>query len=259
MALITGAGSGIGAAAVDLFAREGAYVAIVDIDHDAACRTAAHLEEAVGPRRVLAVMADVALETDVVAALDATARSFGRLDIIYGKAGVQLARSAEDTTVEEWDRVLAVNLRALFLLAKHGVPHLRRAGGGAIISTASVSGMVGQVHRPAYVASKGGVMALTKALALDYAHERIRVNCVASGFVDTPLQPRPRAPGAESVLTIRVTRTPIERLVQPEEVAATALFLASDEAAGVTGATLVVDGGLLAGFEYPPSSGSEER
>ena len=245
-ALITGGGMGIGREAAVLFAREGARVVIGDID-DAAARETVRLVEATGGE-ALAVTGDVALEADVERMVEEGVRRFGALHVLYCNAGVlwkDRDRSVLETKEEWWDRVIAINLKSVFWVTKHGIPHLRRAGGGSVIVMGSVSALVGFTRaQDAYTAAKGGLISLTKSLAIQFAKDRIRCNIIHPGIVDTPLQ----SPYLNDALRREFeTGIPIGRIAQPREIASVALFLASDDASYMTGAELVVDGGFTAG------------
>ena len=245
-ALITGGGMGIGREAAVLFAREGARVVIGDID-DAAARETVRLVEATGGE-ALAVTGDVALEADVERMVEEGVRRFGALHVLYCNAGVlwkDRDRSVLETEEKWWDRVIAINLKSVFWVTKHGIPHLRRAGGGSVIVMGSVSALVGFTRaQDAYTAAKGGLISLTKSLAIQFAKDRIRCNIIHPGIVDTPLQ----SPYLNDALRREFeTGIPIGRIAQPREIASVALFLASDDASYMTGAELVVDGGFTAG------------
>jgi len=245
-ALITGAGMGIGREAAVLFAREGARVVIGDIDGPAA-RETVRLVAAVGGE-ALAVTGDVAVEADVKRMVEEGARRFGNLHVLYANAGVlwkDRDRSVLETDEKWWDRVVGINLKSVFWLTKHGIPELQRAGGGSVIVMGSVSALVGFTRaQDAYTAAKGGLISLTKSLAIQFAKDRIRCNIIHPGIVDTPLQ--------SPYLTDAIRREfetgiPIGRIAQPREIASVALFLASDDSSYMTGAELVVDGGFTAG------------
>jgi NAD(P)-dependent dehydrogenase (short-subunit alcohol dehydrogenase family) len=245
-ALITGAGMGIGREAAVLFAREGARIVIGDLDERAARETAGLVEEAGG--EALAVAGDVALEADVRRMVEEGARRFGGLNVLYANAGVlwkDRDRSVLETDERWWDRVIAINLKSVFWLTKHGIPELQRAGGGSVIVMGSVSALVGFTRaQDAYTAAKGGLISLTKSLAIQFAKDRIRCNIIHPGIVDTPLQ----APYlTEAIRKEFVTGIPLGRIAEPREIASVALFLASDESSYMTGAELVVDGGFTAG------------
>jgi NAD(P)-dependent dehydrogenase (short-subunit alcohol dehydrogenase family) len=245
-ALITGAGMGIGREAAVLFAREGARIVIGDLDERAARETAHLVEEAGG--QALAVAGDVALEADVRRMVEDGARRFGGLHVLYANAGVlwkDRDRSVLETDERWWDRVIAINLKSAFWLTKYGIPELQRAGGGSVIVMGSVSALVGFTRaQDAYTAAKGGLVSLTKSLAIQFAKDRIRCNIIHPGIVDTPLQ----APYlTEAIRKEFVTGIPLGRIAEPREIAGVALFLASDESSYMTGAELVVDGGFTAG------------
>ncbi|MGH7390961.1 MAG: SDR family NAD(P)-dependent oxidoreductase [Candidatus Rokuibacteriota bacterium] len=245
-AFITGAGMGIGREAARLFAAEGARVVVADIDGDAGKETARQVEA--GGGRALAVTGDVAVEADVQRMIEDGVRHFGALHVLYNNAGVlwkDRDRSVLETDERWWDRVMAINLKSVFWVTKHGIPHLRAAGGGSVIVMGSVSALVGFTRaQDAYTAAKGGLVSLTKSLAIQFAKDRIRCNIIHPGIVDTPLQ----APYLTDALRKEFeTGIPLGRVAQPREIAAVALFLAGDDSSYMTGAELVVDGGFTAG------------
>jgi NAD(P)-dependent dehydrogenase (short-subunit alcohol dehydrogenase family) len=247
VALITGGASGIGAAAVRLFAAEGAAVAVLDRDGDAAARLVESLGD--GAARALVMAADV---TDRAAVEEATARAaatFGRIDVVYNNAGVPVGFGpVADLTAADWNLSLAVNVTGTLYCTQAALPHLRSAGGGSIVNQSSVAALVGIPGLAAYSASKGAVVALTRTLAAELAPEGIRVNVICAGTVDTPMaRPLLVARGRGDVeLGAKLTaeRYPIGRIGTPEEIARAALFLASDESSFVTGAVLTADGGM---------------
>jgi NAD(P)-dependent dehydrogenase (short-subunit alcohol dehydrogenase family) len=246
VALITGAGMGMGREASVLFAEEGARVIVADIDGQAAQGTVALVEKAGG--QALAVTGDVALEADVKRMIEEGARRFGALHVLYNNAGVlwkDRDRSVLETDEASWDRVMAINLKSVFWVTKYGIPHLRTAGGGSIIMTGSVSALAGFTRaQDAYTAAKGALISLTKSLAIQFAKDQIRCNVIHPGIVDTPLQ----APYlTEAIRKEFEAGIPLGRIAQPREIANVALFLASDESSFMTGAELVVDGGFTAG------------
>jgi NAD(P)-dependent dehydrogenase (short-subunit alcohol dehydrogenase family) len=245
IAFITGAGKGIGRETAVLFAAEGAGVAVADLDEPAARETVARVEAAGG--QALAVTGDVAVEADVERMVAETVRRFGALHVLHNNAGVlwkDRDRSVLETDATWWDRVMAVNLKAVFWVTKHGIPHLRRAGGGSIINMGSVSALVGFTRaQDAYTAAKGALISLTKSLAVQFARDGVRCNVIHPGIVDTPLQ----APYLTEALRREFAAgIPLGRIAHPREIATVALFLASDESAYMTGAELVVDGGFTA-------------
>jgi NAD(P)-dependent dehydrogenase (short-subunit alcohol dehydrogenase family) len=248
VALITGAGSGIGRAAAELFAAEGAAVAVVDLIADAAEETVAKIKADGG--RALALAANVAVAAEVESAVARAADEFGRLDVLFNNAGVNSAGSVADATEDDWDRCFAINAKGTFLCSRAAVPHLEVAGGGAIVNQGSVAGLVGVPNFAAYCAAKGAVVALTRSMAIDLAGRRIRVNAICPGTVFTPLmEPMLRARGdgdLEAGLAKTVVKYPIGRLGTPEEIARVALFLAGDEASFLTGSIVTADGGMTA-------------
>jgi 2-keto-3-deoxy-L-fuconate dehydrogenase len=241
VALITGAGSGIGEATALLFAREGAEICAVDVNESGATATARAIGDA------LAVTANVSSSDEVQAAVSRCLDRFGRIDVLVNCAGVGSTQTLADTPEEVWDRVFAVNTRGTFLTCKYVLPHML-SGGGCIVNIASVAGMVGIRNRAAYCASKGAVISLTQSIAVDYVGQGIRCNCICPGTVDSPwvgrLLDAAEDPVAERAALI--ARQPMGRLGLPEEIAAAALYLASDDAAFMTGSQLVIDGGLTA-------------
>jgi NAD(P)-dependent dehydrogenase (short-subunit alcohol dehydrogenase family) len=250
VAIVTGAASGIGRASVIAFAREGAAVIIAD-------RNTAAGEETAGAIRAegfsaISIGVDVASESSVAALIAQTIANFGRIDILFNNAGVVMVKPLESMTEEEWERVLAINLKGAFFAIKHAVPHMRMAGGGAILNTGSIASFTGQLNTPAYSASKGAIALLTKSLALDYGRDHIRVNCICPGITDTPMLREHMGYGeaGETAIRTRLSRVPTGEILTPEDVARAALYLVSDDSRGITGILHVVDGGLIAASEY---------
>jgi NAD(P)-dependent dehydrogenase (short-subunit alcohol dehydrogenase family) len=246
VAFVTGGGSGIGRACAQLFAREGARVAVAGRRAEPLGAVAAEIANAGG--EALAMPCDVTEAHQVEQAIRSTAARFGRLDIVVNSAGALLVASAEETSEADWDRLLAVNLKGTFLVSRAALPELRKSGKGSIVNIGSVLGLVGMKKRAAYAAAKGGVTLLTKAMALDHAHEGIRINCICPALVETELVRGlfENAPDPEAVRRSRIEQIPLGRLGQPEDVARLALFLASEESSWITGAALPLDGGLTA-------------
>ena len=248
-ALVTGAGSGIGRAAAALFASEGARVACADLSHASAEKTVAEIERIGG--RAVALSGDVSVAEDAAGMVDGAVDALGQLDIVVNSAGVT-ARNAlppGSDPDDVWDRVIEVNLKGTYLVSRCAVAHMRREDGGSIVNLASTMGMVG--YPPGlggalnpYPPSKGGVIQLTRNMAVDLARDGIRVNCLCPGFVETDLTKS--LTDDPPTLEMLESRHPLGRLGRPEEVANAALYLASDEASYVTGAALTVDGGYTA-------------
>ncbi|MCX6463184.1 MAG: glucose 1-dehydrogenase [Pseudonocardiales bacterium] len=245
VALITGAGSGIGRAAALRFAAEGAAVAVLDVAADAAAATAAQVGERGG--RAVAVTADVSVAAQVTAAVAEAAAALGRIDVLYNNAGVGSSGSVADATEDDWHRAVAVNATGTFLVSRAVLAHM---DGGSIVNQGSVAALVGVPAFAAYCAAKGAVVALTRSMAVDLAPRGVRVNVICPGTVYTPLmEPMLRARGDGDLaagLARTVVKYPIGRLGTPEEIAAVALFLASDEASFLTGSVVTPDGGMTA-------------
>jgi NAD(P)-dependent dehydrogenase (short-subunit alcohol dehydrogenase family) len=250
VAIITGAASGIGQASAILFAREGAKVVAVDVDQHRGEETVEAIRAEGGT--AFFDRTDVSSEDEVARMIGDTAARWGRIDVLFNNAGIVLVKPLEETTEAEWDRVMSINLKAVFLAIKHVVPHFRRNGGGAILNTGSIGSIVGQLKTPAYIASKGAIALLTKTLALDYGRDHIRVNCLCPGITDTPMlrQHLGTGPEGEANIRQRISRVPLGSILTPEDLARAALYLVSEDSAGITGITHVVDGGLLAAAEY---------
>jgi NAD(P)-dependent dehydrogenase (short-subunit alcohol dehydrogenase family) len=246
IALITGAGTGIGRACALLFAREGASVVLAGRRAEPLADAAAAIHNAGG--EALPIRCDVTLAQDAQRAVDSAISRFGRLDIVVNNAGALFIGTAEQTSEEEWNRLMDVNVKGVFLVSRAAIPMMRRGGRGSIVNVSSILGLIGMKNRAAYCASKGGVTLLTKAMALDHAGDGIRINCICPSIVETELvqglftsQPDP-----EAARRARMDLIPLGRLGQPEDVASLALFLASDESSWITGAAFPLDGGLSA-------------
>jgi NAD(P)-dependent dehydrogenase (short-subunit alcohol dehydrogenase family) len=240
---VTGAGAGIGRAIAVRFAAEGATVLVADVDFEAAQGVARELGAP-----AVAHMADVRSEESTAKMIGRAVQEWEGLDVLVNNAGVGIAATTPDTAEAEWRRVLDVCLTGTFLGMKHAIPVMREGGGGAIINMSSIAALVGLPDRAAYSAAKGGILALTRAAAIDHVGEGIRVNCIAPGTVDTPWVERITS-GYDDPAAARAAmeaRQPHGRLVTPEEIAAMAAYLASDEAASVIGAAMIVDGGMTA-------------
>jgi len=247
---ITGAAAGIGRESALLFAAEGAAVAVVDRDGDGAADVVAEITEAGGT--AVGLTADVAVETSVAAAISDAEEAFGCLDVVFNNAGIMLAADGDAQSTEEavWDLTMDVNLKGVWFGCRHGIPALRRAGGGSIINTASFVALVGAATpQLAYTASKGGVLAMTRELAVIHAREDIRVNALCPGPLRTELLMSYL--NTEEMRQRRLVHVPMGRFGEAAEIAAAALFLASDESSYVTGTDFSVDGGLTAAYVTP--------
>ncbi len=246
-ALITGGASGIGRATALLFAREGAAVAVADLDEAGGAKVVQAIVNEGG--RATFVRCDVTQAADCRRAVQRTVEELGGLDILCNNAGIIRRATVLDTTEEEWEWVMAVNVKSIFLLGKYAVPVMTQAGGGVIVNTASGWGLVGGRNAVSYCASKGAVVNMTRAMALDHGEQNIRVNCICPGDTDTPmLQDEARQLGAsDKEFLADAADRPLRRIGRPEDIAQAALYLASDAASFVTGTALVVDGGGLAG------------
>jgi NAD(P)-dependent dehydrogenase (short-subunit alcohol dehydrogenase family) len=249
VAAITGAAGGQGQAAARLFAQEGARLVVTDIDKEGAEKTAEQIRDAGG--EAIALRTDVSREEEVAEMIRVTVDEFGTLDVLFNNAGVGYSAtdrltmaSVVDTPEEDWDSILAINLKSVAMGCKHAIPVMVENGGGAIVNNASINALVGLSGADAYTAAKGGIVALTRVLAVDWGPSGVRVNCICPGGVETPMI----APvlEEEQVLGFMRESTPLGRLARPEETAQVALFLASDEASYVNGAIVPVDGGWTA-------------
>ena len=243
VALISGGARGMGAVEAKLFAREGAKVVIGDVLEDEGKQTESEINEAGG--QCLFVRLDVTSEENWNQSVAATVARFGKLDILVNNAGIFPLGNVEDTTVEMWDRVMAINGKGVFLGTKAVIPEMRKVGGGSIINLSSVAGLIGSARAAAYGATKGAVRIFTKSTAVQYAKEGIRANSVHPGIIDTPMTV-PTILVDNASREAQMERTPLGRLGQSEDVANGVLFLASDESSFMTGSELVIDGGLAA-------------
>ncbi len=245
-AIITGAGAGIGRATAHLFAEEGAEVVVVDCDSEAGTKTVRLIEENGGAAIFLQV--DVSKAADVKRMVERTVERYGRLDILVNNAGIYTQGDVVEAAEEEWDRILDVNLKGVFLCSKYSIPEMIKGGGGSIVNIGSEAGIVGIKNQVAYNVSKSGVIALTKSMALDFALHNIRVNCLCPGRTLTPLVENVIAEAQDPESTRRALEEdrPLKRMGRPEEIAAGILFLASDESPYATGSILSIDGGYTA-------------
>jgi NAD(P)-dependent dehydrogenase (short-subunit alcohol dehydrogenase family) len=244
VALITGAGSGIGRASAVRFAAEGARVMVVDWKPDGARQTVAQIKAYGGDARF--VLTDVSQEPDVQRMIAQTVDAYGRLDILFNNAAVQVFGTIPETSTSDWHKVLDVNLKGVYLGCKYAIPRMIAQGGGCVVNMSSTLGLVGDPLMPAYGATKGAILAMTKAMAQAHGRQNIRVNCICPGDVDTPIvqeyfdqQPDPAAARQQVA-----AHYALGRIARPEEIANVALFLASDDSSFLTGAAIVADGGL---------------
>jgi NAD(P)-dependent dehydrogenase (short-subunit alcohol dehydrogenase family) len=254
VALVTGAASGIGRATAELFGQEGAKVMCSDVNAEGAEKVARQIGD--GGGEACSVQADVSQAADVERMVRETVERWGRLDVLVNNAGIYFVLPLTQVPEEEWDRLIDINLKGVFLGCKYAIPQMVGQGGGAIVNIASITALRGFANWTTYCASKGGVVQLTKAVAMEVARLNVRVNCVCPGIIDTGMFDQAVAmqgvPKAELSATIGEMHA-MGRVGRAEEVAAAILFLASDEASFITGAPLSVDGGLAAGS--PPEQG----
>src|SRR3984957_5879212 len=253
VALITGAGSGIGRASAILFAAEGAKIMVADVRSESAANTVDEIGKAGGTAKSISV--DVRIGAEVERMVNETVRAFGRIDILFNNAGVFVSKNVVDTTEEEWDWVVDVCLKGVFFGCKYAIPQMIKQGGGVIINTASGAGIEGVPNLGAYQAAKGGVVIMSKGTALDFARPKIRCVSICPGVIETPIGENCNGvpAGASQLMWERTgSMHPIGRNGKPEEVGALAAVLASDEAGVITGVAVPIDGGFSAGAFAPP-------
>ena len=247
---ISGAASGIGEAVARLFAAEGAAVALADTQTE---RGQAISDEILaGGGRAFFTSCDVSQTDDVRKSIDQTAAEFGSLSILVNCAGIVQVKLLDELDERDWDRLMAINVKSIYLSIKHGLAHLKRNPRSYVVNIGSISSYVGQSKTPAYTASKGAVLMLSKSIALDYAADGLRCNCVCPGITDTPMlrEHLNKTPDPEATLAARTQRVPTGMPLQPADVAKAVLYLSCEDSAGVTGTSLVVDGGYLAAAEW---------
>lgn len=245
-ALITGGGTGIGKAIALAFAREGAKVAVAGRRKEKLAETLGEMKK-LGSKG-LAVVCDVSKAKDAERAVHETAKVFGKMNVLVNNAGVLQVSTIEGIDEESWDRLMEINLKGPYLMCRAALPEFRKAGGGAIVNVGSVLGLVAMKDRAAYCASKGGLTLLTKAMALDHAHENVRSNCICPSIVETELVKGlfAASEAGKALRKTRIGQIPLGRMGQPEDVAEMAVFLASEESSWLTGAAIPLDGGLSA-------------
>ncbi len=250
VAWVSGGASGIGEAIAELFAAEGASVTIADIQHEQGQAVAERIRQAGGVARFLPC--DVAQPDQVQASIEATAAEFGALQTIVNCAGVVHVGPLDELEIAAWDALMDVNLKSIFVATKFAMPHLRRHPRSYIVNVGSVSGFVGQALTPGYIAAKHAVIGLTRAIALDYAADGVRCNCICPGITDTPMlrYHLNTLPDPDAALAERLRRVPVGVAMTPLDIARAARYFACEDSSGVTGTTLVVDGGYTAAAEW---------
>lgn len=255
VAVVTGAASGIGFSVAERFAEEGAAVALLDVDSDLGREAAGRIQRSGANCEFIKV--DLAEETQIIAAANQVINTFGRVDHLVNNAGIVLVKSIEECTAAEWDLVMNVNVRSVFLMTKYLLPALRKSPHPTVVNVGSVSSFVAQKDTPAYVASKGAVAMLSKSLALDLSQFRIRVNCVCPGITDTPMFRFhvSKSPDPDKLFRQRIDRVPLNRALSPWEIADAVLYLSGENSSGITGTTLLVDAGYLAAAEWSNQPG----
>ena len=250
VAWVTGAGGGIGKGIACLFAAEGALVAVIERDPATGKQTTDEIIAAGG--RAISIPCDVASEKEVNCFIEQTVKCFGGLQILVNNAGIVHVKLLHEHTEEEWDLLMAVNVKSIFFSVKHGIEPLRRNPRSYVVNIGSISSFVGQGSTPAYTASKGAVLMLSKSIALDYARDKVRCNCICPGITDTPLfrYHVGKTPDPAATLARRLARVPLGIALTPNDIAKAALYFSCEDSAGVTGTSLIVDAGYLAAAEW---------
>jgi NAD(P)-dependent dehydrogenase (short-subunit alcohol dehydrogenase family) len=256
VSLIVGGTSGIGLATADLFSKEGAKVVIVGRQAEKGQAAVDKIRRQGGDAAF--VRADVSREDEANHTVESTVQHFGRMDVLFNNAGISPMGKICDTSADEWDTVMAVNLKGVFLVSKAAIPVMERSGGGSIINTSSIFGVTGSAIYAAYCASKAGVIALTKAMALECAPKKIRVNCISPGAVRTEMMEQEfiifsqeKGIPVDVLREAHAKKSPLRKLAAPEEIAPLVVYLASDESSFVTGSNFLIDGGRLASCDSP--------
>jgi len=242
VSIVTGSASGIGRAAAIMFSRNGSSVVVADVDEDGGRHTVSEIERFHG--KAIFVKTNVSRLVDTDNCVRKTVGEFGKLDCLFNNAGINPIGTLTETSEELWDRVLGINLKGMYSMSKFAIPEMRKNGGGSIVCTASVDGILAIYGEAAYIASKGGIIALTKSMALDYAKDKIRVNCILPGAIRTPLLEK--FMNENPSVGDQSKGHALGRIGEPEEVASMAMFLLSDHSSFVTGAIIPVDGGYSA-------------
>ncbi len=250
VAWVSGASSGMGEAIARLFAREGACVALIDRQGDKGRAIANEIRTEGG--RSAFIECDVRDESAVRSSVEQTVREFGGLHTIVNCAGVVQVKQLHELDVADWDRLMDVNVKSIFLSVKHGIPYLKKNARGYVVNIGSVGSFVGQGSTPAYTASKGAVLQLSKSIALDYAADGVRCNCVCPGITDTPMfrEHMNKTQDPEAAIEARLRRVPIGVALTPDDIAKSVLYFSCEESAGITGTSLIIDGGYLAAAEW---------
>jgi NAD(P)-dependent dehydrogenase (short-subunit alcohol dehydrogenase family) len=254
IAVVTGAAAGIGFAVAQRFAEEGATVALLDQNEKEGRQALARISALSGDSEFYSV--DVGVEAEMRETMASIAGRFRKVDHLVNNAGIVMMKTVEESSAEDWDRVMDVNVKSMFLAVKYLLPALRLSAQATIVNMGSVSGLVAQRGTPAYVAAKGAIVMLSKALALDLAEDSIRVNCVCPGITDTPMLRLHASATADPDRTLkaRCERVPLTRMLSPREIADAVLYLSGDRSSGITGTSLVVDGGYTAAAEWSRAS-----
>jgi NAD(P)-dependent dehydrogenase (short-subunit alcohol dehydrogenase family) len=253
VAWVSGAASGMGEAIACLFADEGAAVALIDVQADKGRTVADRIAKRGG--RATFIECDVRREDQVRSSIDETVKQLGGLHIVVNCAGIVQVKQLHELDVADWDRLMDINVKSIFLSTKHAIPHLRKNSRSYIVNIGSVGSFIAQSSTPAYTASKGAVMQLSKSIALDYAADGVRCNCVCPGITDTPMfrEHMDKAPDPAAAIAARLKRVPMGVSLTPHDIARSVLYFSCEDSAGVTGTTLIIDGGYLAAAEWEHS------